>query len=311
MLRKGATFATLVTCALTASLSLFATGSAGEAGAQITTLTTALPSVGTPQVPPPLPTSTTTTSAPPATSTTTTAKAHTTTTVHSSVTHVSGSSVTGSGGSGGPFTLPAGAALPSDQTCASQVKKTAEQKPGNNTANHTKPSSKPNLQGNFGSDPVANQDLARVDGNFTGTTDEILQWAACKWGWDVDMIRADAVVESNWNQNAQGAVQTDSSKCVDGMKAPCALAFGIIQVRADFHPNTYPYTAQSTAFDVDYALALQRACFDGHLYLGAKTKGDAWGCVGAYYSGQWLDSGAQSYIAKVQAQYNAKPWTKW
>ena len=25
----------------------------------------------------------------------------------------------------------------------------------------------------------------RVTGNFTGTTDEIIQWAACKWGFNV------------------------------------------------------------------------------------------------------------------------------
>jgi hypothetical protein len=42
--------------------------------------------------------------------------------------------------------------------------------------------------------------LARVDGQFTGTTDEILQWAACKWGLPDDLIRADAVVESTWFQ---------------------------------------------------------------------------------------------------------------
>jgi hypothetical protein len=26
--------------------------------------------------------------------------------------------------------------------------------------------------------------FARVDGNFSGTTGEILEWAACKWGRD-------------------------------------------------------------------------------------------------------------------------------
>jgi hypothetical protein len=42
--------------------------------------------------------------------------------------------------------------------------------------------------------------LSRVDGQFTGTTDEILQWAACKWGLPDNLIRADAVVESTWFQ---------------------------------------------------------------------------------------------------------------
>jgi len=42
--------------------------------------------------------------------------------------------------------------------------------------------------------------LPRVDGQFTGTTDEILQWAACKWGLPDNLLRADAVVESTWFQ---------------------------------------------------------------------------------------------------------------
>jgi hypothetical protein len=42
--------------------------------------------------------------------------------------------------------------------------------------------------------------LRRVDGQFTGTTDEIFQWAACKWGLPDNLIRADAVDESTWFQ---------------------------------------------------------------------------------------------------------------
>jgi hypothetical protein len=42
--------------------------------------------------------------------------------------------------------------------------------------------------------------LPRVDGQFTGTTDEILQWAACKWGLPDNLLRAVAVVESTWFQ---------------------------------------------------------------------------------------------------------------
>lgn len=42
--------------------------------------------------------------------------------------------------------------------------------------------------------------LHRVDGQFTGTTDEIFQWAACKWGLPDNLFRADAVEESTWFQ---------------------------------------------------------------------------------------------------------------
>ena len=42
---------------------------------------------------------------------------------------------------------------------------------------------------------------ARVTGNFTGTTAEIIQWAACKWGIDEDTMRAAAVQESYWHMS--------------------------------------------------------------------------------------------------------------
>ena len=40
----------------------------------------------------------------------------------------------------------------------------------------------------------------RVTGHFTGTTDEIIQWAACKWGLSDNLLRAIAVRESGWYQ---------------------------------------------------------------------------------------------------------------
>ena len=45
--------------------------------------------------------------------------------------------------------------------------------------------------------------VSRVDGNFTGTTDEILQWGACKWGFDEDLVRAIAATETWWKQPAK------------------------------------------------------------------------------------------------------------
>jgi autotransporter family porin len=38
--------------------------------------------------------------------------------------------------------------------------------------------------------------MDRVTGNFTGTTDEIIQWAAHKWGIDEDVVRSVATAES-------------------------------------------------------------------------------------------------------------------
>ena len=78
-------------------------------------------------------------------------------------------------------TLPVGAALPSGAQCAALVRPAAEIRPENNAANAIR-----------GSRANANtctdwSGFNRVDGDFTGTTDEIIQWAACKWGIDEDI----------------------------------------------------------------------------------------------------------------------------
>ena len=55
--------------------------------------------------------------------------------------------------------------------------------PGNNVANHTVPHLPITMGTNFDYTSKWKADyFPRITGNFTGTTDEIIQWAACKWG---------------------------------------------------------------------------------------------------------------------------------
>ena len=46
--------------------------------------------------------------------------------------------------------------------------------------------------------------IGRISGRFTGTTDEIFQWAAVKWGLPDNLFRAIAYMESDWYQRNQG-----------------------------------------------------------------------------------------------------------
>ncbi|KPV47834.1 hypothetical protein SE17_41305, partial [Kouleothrix aurantiaca] len=97
-------------------------------------------------------------------------------------------------------TLPPGAALPSDAECAAAVKRRPENK-GANAAYNATPGNQKLSSSFLSGDPRANSEIAaRVTGNFTGSTDEILQWTACKWGVDEDMVRAQAAVESWWRR---------------------------------------------------------------------------------------------------------------
>jgi len=204
-------------------------------------------------------------------------------------------------------TLPPGSALPDDAYCAAQVIRNSwEPRPDNTTANHT---TFPNYH--IQPDPRSPDEVYvnRVTGNFTGTTDEIFQWASCKWGIDINMIRAQAVVESSWHQSTLGDCSGSPIPETHGCQS-----FGILQIKGASNPpvfpGTWPYGYKSTAFNVDYAMAIRRACFDGKLtYLGnSYHEGDLWGCMGEWYSGHWYDAGALDYISKVKRAYDNKTW---
>jgi hypothetical protein len=82
-----------------------------------------------------------------------------------------------------------------------------EPRPENNEQNNTKPApgamaaslaARPRSLGGSSNPLWDSWLLRRVDGQFTGRTDEIFQWAACKWGLPDNLIRSVAVEESTW-----------------------------------------------------------------------------------------------------------------
>lgn len=208
-------------------------------------------------------------------------------------------------------TLPPGSTLLTDSYCAANVKSAPEVRPDNATANHTKGIT--GVQINGASSSFNAKYAGRINGSFTGTTDEILQWGACKWGLDEDIQRARAVQESYWHQSQLGDLTSDSAACTRiGQSAPCYQSYGLLQVKGTVHSGTFPTSQQSTPFNVDYSLAWQRACFEGDFtWLGnGYAAGDVWGCVGAWFSGSWYDSGAQNYISLVKQHLANKEWSK-
>ena len=266
------------------------------------------------------PASTTTTTKPQQPSTPTSGS--TTTTTTSPPPTPSGSSAKPA--AGGYFSLtPAGSAFPSDAECAARVRRSSwEPRPENAVANHTVPP-QPNTLAKFSSWTTAWNSTykPRVTGNFTGTTDEIIQWVACKWGWSDELVRAQAVQESNWRESAEGDREARSrGHCTyDDARDPCPVSFGIVQEKWYYNPDgvasnaagsSYPWIKRSTAFSLDLAVAQLRGCYDGmSSYLG-NTRGQVWGCVGSWYSGGWDPSGG-SYAASVQNHMASKPWLTW
>jgi autotransporter family porin len=214
-------------------------------------------------------------------------------------------------------TLPPGAALPTGEACAQLVPAAPETVPANAGYNATPGTQR--LPADFfdaGShDPRAADQLApRVDGHYTGTTAQVLQWVACKWGIDEDLVRAQARMESSWRQAMMGDWTAEPSYCapghgigVDGRDGRCPESWGTLQVRYRFFRGAFPDAIASTAFNVDAAYAVWRACFEGYEWWLADVAapghaygpGDAYGCMGRWYSGEWYDPLANRYIECV------------
>jgi autotransporter family porin len=211
-------------------------------------------------------------------------------------------------------TLPVGAALPSSAQCAALVRATpiAENKGVNAAANNRRGHAVAGATGL----------MKRVDGDFTGTTAQILRWAACKWGVDEDLVRAQAAIESWWRMDTKGDWGTDPSHCppghglgVDGKPGTCPESYGLLQIRYPFNKAAFPGAATSSAFSVDYAYASLRSCYEGDwtwlntVERGSEYKaGDVWGCMGVWFSGRWHTAAAEEYNARVKGYHSERIW---
>jgi len=200
-------------------------------------------------------------------------------------------------------TRPVGSPILSDAEAASRVRRSSwEPRPENSEANQRVPL--PGELDVFLRDNISifSEHKPLVTGNFTGTTDEIIQWAAWKWGLDEDVFRAVAVQESWWRMSAVG----------DG-----GVSFGLTQIKTTYHAGTYPLSSTSTAFNADYYGALFRYYYDGHAtWLDNKEKGepytagDLWGSIGTHFAGRWHTAAAEDYIARVKHHLEQRTWER-
>lgn len=169
----------------------------------------------------------------------------------------------------------------------------AEIRPGNAKPNATRgrPTDPSRFYGHEGFRPY----YSKIDGNFTGTTEEILAWAAAKWGMDSlgypDLAKAVAVHESWWRQETVGR---------HGER-------GILQVHPVW-PDQGP-AAWSTAYAADYGMAVIRHHYDGASWLGAATRGNLRNAVSAWECGcGW--NGQNWYANLVFQSHETKVWRR-
>lgn len=184
-----------------------------------------------------------------------------------------------------------------DAVAAARVNRTSwEPRRENAEANRRRPSEEQLNEFRRRSDMVYRRN---VTGRYRGTTDEIIQWAARKWGFDPNLFRAVATVESYWKMSTVG----------DG-----GLSFGLFQLKRTHH-CCFPLSARYSAFNADYYGAILRSYYDGRqtwlndVERGERYRaGDLWGSVGSWYAGRWRTAPALDYIRKVQRALRDEPW---
>jgi len=222
-------------------------------------------------------------------------------------------------------TLPPGATLPSGAQCARMVDAVpspparAADQPGNGTVGQrVGPGLFPR-----GDSPQAALLAPLISGDFTGTTEQILLWAACKWGINQDVVFAQAAAESGWRQTHLGDWGTDPAWCppghglgADGVPGQCPQSYGIMQTKYRLWTTAWPGIDTSTAMNVDVAYAIWRSCFDGYeVWLQNSAPphqpyhpGELWGCVGRWFAGGWYTPAAVQYINRVQQLLHEQVW---
>lgn len=221
----------------------------------------------------------------------------------------------------------------SDAAAAARVRAAAETRPDNAAANVRYPTAA-ELATFYSQDAWTNNGMSSaslaIQQRITGqpgramTTDELIQWAAWKWGIDEDVFRAVAATEGWWHQNTVGDWTTNQSWCPPGTwnGQGCNQSYSIIQMKWRYHgTHVWPLHTDSTPFALDYLGGLYRATFQGfvpwltgpaaspgYAAYPATTTNDFWGVVGFWYSGGWYDGAALGYIGTVKTYLAQRVW---
>jgi hypothetical protein len=165
------------------------------------------------------------------------------------------------------------------------------------------------------------------DGLRAPSTDDLIQWAAHKWGIPEDWLRAEYVQESYWSSYQLGdevaAPQRLYSRYPRQARVPGTLqvyqSLGVTQVRwdpqGDFGAGTEPLRWESLAFNVDYQAAMVRFYYDNP--QGARSAwGDStyapcekWSAISGWYSAYpWHNPGQATYIDDVKSNLASTSW---
>ena len=222
----------------------------------------------------------------------------------------------------------------SDARAAALVTLRPESRPGNAAANDYVPTAAQLAAFHVAQRTAgdANRDFNPLTGYVSGrpgiahpSTDDLIQWVSHKWGIPTDWIRAQLVVESNWNQGQRGDLAALGAAAYRRYPGSSRVAgthsvyesLGISQEKwlpdGSVGAGTEPLRWKSTAFNLDYYAATIRYYYDGDCSwcsAGYRTA-QAWDSIGAWFSPQpWRNPGARAYVRKIQNALAQGIWTQ-
>lgn len=164
------------------------------------------------------------------------------------------------------------------------------------------------------------------DGLRHPSTDDLIQWAAHKWGIPEDWLRAEYVYESYWNQFMLGD-DTPVGRAYGRYPSQSRIrhsdhayqSLGITQVRwtpdGSLNPGSEPLRWRSTAFDIDWQAATLRLYYDNP--SGSRSSwGDGsykpcqqWNSIGGWYRPYpWGNPDQHRYAAAVRHILGQREW---
>lgn len=229
-------------------------------------------------------------------------------------------------------TLGPGATLPTVAQCIAQVRANPlpevapwNQDDGTGYNNNQPPASIPSYFYQYAGGYLPNADFQAVDGNFSGSTEDIMRWGACKWGIDEDIVRAQSWQESGWHQATHGdwdapagctpnlpvtSITPNGQFCVLQGLAGAAPghqydSWSIIQIKVYYFWNTWPMVAKSTPFAIDYRFAEMRACMNGDQFSYFKSQDPTSGTdyINAVNAAKTNPTGPSSHTGWNNQQY--------
>ena len=155
------------------------------------------------------------------------------------------------------------------------------------------------------------------------STDDLIQWAARKWGIPTDVYRAQIYFESldiqalqydKANVSARDYWQYPSQSRIKPYQVYKSI--GISQIKWKpfnrLNPGANPLRWKSTAWALDYSAATIRYYYDGRCSWCGRGyhKGQAWQSIGAYNAPiPWLNNGKRAwYLQHVQSVLSNRSW---